>query len=68
MEGAKVGQPLGLGSRFLCGDGNGAAEADATAVDMVYVGKATNVRWRTESSNEFSMDGVVIKKTRTEFL
>lgn len=35
LEGAKFERFLGLKSRFLCGDGNGAAEADATAVDMV---------------------------------
>ena len=35
LEGAKFERFLGLKSRFLCGDGNGAAEADATAVDMI---------------------------------
>lgn len=33
--GAKVGQFLGLGSRVVCGEDNGAAVAGATAVDMV---------------------------------
>jgi hypothetical protein len=33
--GARVGQFFGLGSRFICGDGNGAAVAGATAVDMI---------------------------------
>ena len=33
--GGKVGQFLGLGSRVVCGEDNGAAVADATAVDMV---------------------------------
>jgi hypothetical protein len=33
--GAKVGQFFGLGSRVVCGEDNGAAVADATAVDMV---------------------------------
>jgi hypothetical protein len=35
VVGARVGQFFGLGSRFICGDGNGAAVAGATAVDMV---------------------------------
>lgn len=33
--GGKDGQFLGLGSRVVCGEDNGAAVADATAVDMV---------------------------------
>jgi hypothetical protein len=33
--GASVGQFFGLGSRVVCGEDNGAAVADATAVDMV---------------------------------
>lgn len=33
--GAGVGQFFGLGSRVVCGEDNGAAVADATAVDMV---------------------------------
>jgi len=33
--GAKVGQFFGLGSRVVCGEDNGAAVADATAVDMM---------------------------------
>lgn len=32
VVGARVGQFFGLGSRFICGDGNGAG---ATAVDIV---------------------------------
>lgn len=35
VVGARVGQFFGLGSRFICGDGNGAAVAGATAVDMI---------------------------------
>jgi hypothetical protein len=33
--GARVGQFFGLGSRVGCGEDNGAAVADATAIDMV---------------------------------
>jgi hypothetical protein len=33
--GARVGKFFGLGSRVVCGEDNGAAVADATAVDMV---------------------------------
>ena len=32
--GASVGHVLGLGSRVICGEDNGAAVAGATAVDM----------------------------------
>lgn len=35
FEGARVGQFLGLGSRFLCGEGSVVVEVDATAVDML---------------------------------
>lgn len=35
VGGAKVGQFFGLGSRVVCGEDNGAAVTDATAVDMV---------------------------------
>lgn len=42
LEGAKFERFLGLKSRFLCGDGNGAAEADATAVDMIVEKKGEN--------------------------
>jgi hypothetical protein len=37
--GAKVGQFFGLGSRVVCGEDNGAAVADATAVEMMLPSK-----------------------------
>lgn len=40
--GAKVGQFFGLGSRVVCGEDNGAAAADATAVDMMLPSKKKN--------------------------
>lgn len=47
MEGARFERFLGLKSRFLCGDGNGAAEADATAVDMIVEKKVKEKKTKT---------------------
>jgi hypothetical protein len=48
VGGANVGQFFGLGSRVVCGEDNGAAVADATAVDMVLPTrkkKSPGLRW-----------------------
>lgn len=37
--GAKIGQFFGLGSRVVCGEDNGAAVAEAMAVDMMLPSK-----------------------------
>jgi hypothetical protein len=42
--GARVGKFFGLGSRVVCGEDNGAAVADATAVDMVLPTSEKGVR------------------------
>lgn len=59
--GASVGQFFGLRSWLMCGEANGAAVADATAVDMVWTkgkGERAEVRYeRKEKKNNRTSEG-----------
>ena len=62
--GGKVGQFLGLGSRVVCGEDNGAAVADATAVDMVeFLGFFFFLSLPSGMSSAFGAHGIGVERS-----